>query len=138
MAGLSIYGRSQILAAVFARDLFNSTANFYLALTGVPPMPGHTAAHLDEPTDAAYARQPYGHTSAYWAASGLGTLANAQTITFPAATVDWGLIAGWALCDAASGDGNLWLVGEMAMPARVIVGSPPVTAEIGTLQLVGL
>lgn len=122
MAGLSIYGRAQMLNAVYRRDLFDSAANWWIALTTIVPMAGDTGAHLAEPADPAYVRQPYGHTSAYWDSSGLGTIGNSQLIVYPPPTVDWGMITGWAMVDSVSGDGNLWLVGELLTPARVIAG----------------
>ena len=134
MAGLSIYGRAQMLNAVFVRDHFNSTAQWWLALTGLVPMAGDAGVHLDEPGDPAYVRQPYGCDSTYWEASGLGTIANSQVVNFPTPSVDWGLIGGWALVDSASGDGNLWLIGELIAPSRVLAG-PANAVSIGQYAL---
>jgi hypothetical protein len=136
MAGLSIYGRAQMLNAVFRRDVFDDAADWWLALTTIVPMAGDTGAHLAEPTDVAYARQPYGNTAAYWDASGLGTIGNSQALTYPVPTVDWGVVNGWALVDSADGDGNLWLIGELVTPARVIAGpDAAVVVEAYALQL---
>lgn len=139
MSGMSIYGRSQLLYSLFARDQANYPPYLWLALSGIVPMAGDSGIHLDEPTDPAYGRIRTATTSAWWAPSGSGTLANAQVLSFASPTVDWGLIAGWALVDSASGGGNLYVVGELTTPARVVAGpDAAVVIDIGALQIVQL
>jgi len=136
MAGLTLYGRSQALKALLARDLFDSVSGWWIALSLVVPSPGDAGIHLVEPDDPAYARQSYGFDSSYWGESGLGNFGNLQSVTFPPPSTDWGIVNGWAIVDSASGDGHLWIAGEIVSPQRVVSGpDAAVVVDVGALQV---
>lgn len=82
--------------------------NFYLALiTGNQPGLGIHGNELDEPAPLEYSRGQITNTSGSWSLVN-GTLTNVATITFPVASVSWGTVSYWAICDNAKGGRVLW------------------------------
>jgi hypothetical protein len=135
MAGLSLYGRDQSLAAFFMPDLFDAPALVYVALTLVLPTEGDTGSDLIEPSDPIYLRQPYQIGSEFWGLTGRGGASNLDEISWGVPSVDWGDMRGWALCSDESG-GRTYYLGELNPPLRVIYDPDverPVTAGAGFL-----
>ncbi len=119
MTGVSLYGRSQMLAAFFIPDTFNAPDSVWVALTTEIPAPGSTGDDLVEPDDPAYVRAEYGIGSDFWEDTERGGVQNTDGIYFPTITADWGEVLGWALCDAAT-SGNAYVVGELLTPGRIL------------------
>ena len=102
MAGLSLYGRDQQLAAFFMPDLFDAPPSVWVALTTTVPTIGDTGDNLHEPADGLYAREEYMLGSGAWAPTGRGGVANSADISFGIPGADWGNVVGWALCSGMS------------------------------------
>lgn len=83
-----------------------SPALLYIALLTRNPVFSDTGADLHEPTAASYQRLEVSNSSSNFSVATNGTVVNTQTFGFPTPPEDWGLVRGWALCDAAT-DGEL-------------------------------
>lgn len=75
----------------------------YIALLVTMPSFNDSGEDLNEPTAGDYARLAVDNTRANFSEADNATITNASTFEFPVATNDWGLIRGYAICDAASG-----------------------------------
>jgi hypothetical protein len=117
MAGASLFGRDQLLAAFFIPDSFDPPVLWVALCTSVPAQ-GAGGSDLIEPEDPAYARGEYGVGSDFWQPTGRGGVTNVSGIYYPQLTEDYGEVLGWALCDDAYG-GNAFVVGELATPERI-------------------
>jgi len=89
----------------------------YLGLSTVDPE--DDASGLAEPSGGSYAR--VATAGADWNAASGGSISNAQDITFPEATGDWGTCTHFALFDAASG-GNMLAHGSLASSKHIESG----------------
>lgn len=84
---------------------------YYLALiTGGQPGISSHGSELDEPPFADYARAPVENLSGSWINQPQQALTNIDA-AFPVASVDWGIVRFWALCDQAV-DGRVLLAGD--------------------------
>lgn len=119
MAGLSLYGRDQSLAAFFMPDQFDSPEVVYVAICLSVPTVGDTGDDLVEPSDDQYVRQPYPIGGDYWAFTGRGGVSNTAEVSFGVPSEDWGDVVGWALCTDEAG-GSTYYVGELNNPLRVV------------------
>jgi hypothetical protein len=131
-ATFTMYGRELMLRAMLTPDAFTALGDMQVALTRTVPPANADATQLTEPTVGGYARQVYPALLAYWAPTGFGELYNTQVITFPMITVNWGLVAGWALLDPISG--QCLSVGSVQEPYSTIIGMVP-RLDPGTMQL---
>lgn len=77
-------------------------ANVYIALLRTMPEFGDDGGDLDEPTAAGYQRLEVANTRDNFSEAANGALTNVTTFEFPPAPQDYGLVRGWAVCDAAS------------------------------------
>ena len=107
MAGFTNYLEDKIINHLFGDDTGTSGADHYTAPTTwyvglLTAAPSDSAAGT-EVSGGAYARQ-----SAAWtlASSGTAQASNTASLTFPAATTDWGTVTHAGIYDAVSG-GNL-------------------------------
>ena len=80
--------------------------------------PGDDAAGLSEPSDG-YTR--VATAGADWNASSGGSMSNAQDITFPEATGNWGTVTHFALFDAVSA-GNMLAHGALTTSKNIETG----------------
>jgi len=119
MAGASMYGREQLLAAFFMPELFDAPTDVFVALCLSIPSSGDTGDDLAEPTDPVYVRQPYPIGSSYWGSTGRAGVTNTEELSFGIPSEDWGVVVGWALCSHETG-GKTFYVGELNNPVRVI------------------
>lgn len=81
---------------------------------------------LGEPMLGDYDRVavPLGPT--HWRSSGFGEVVNSQLIQFPMATVDWGLLQGWALLDDPDiMQGETYATGSLQTPFYCRAGMIP-------------
>jgi hypothetical protein len=123
MTAMSDYLENALLNHVFRNTAMTSPTTVYLAL------------FLDDPTDAdvgtevsggSYARQAL----AFNAPSG-GEVELTSSVSFPAATADWGLVTHVGIYDAVS-SGNLLVHGPMSSSTFVANGN---TFSIQTLRI---
>lgn len=130
-ATVSMHLRDLMVKLAFRNDVTPAPpANLWVGLT-YDVAPSNSPGYLtNEPILGGYLRQSYPLASTHWAASGFGEVANIAAITFPEATLDWGLLQGWALYDTSSvGTGKTWASGSLVTPTyveenRTIVVSP--------------
>ncbi len=115
MGSFSDYWENEILDHLFGKSNY-TPPTIYVGLSTADP--GDDGAGLSEPSGNGYARVQTEATDWNVAASGL--LDNANTITFNAATGNWGTLTHFALFDAVSG-GNMLAHG--ALTQTRIVGS---------------
>jgi hypothetical protein len=120
MGGVSLYGRSQLLAAFFIPDNFVAPDTIFVALTTDIVAPGSSGTDLVEPEDDAYVRAEYGIGSDFWGDTDRGGVTNTSGIYFPTITADWGEVVGWALCDQQDG-GNVYIYGELLSSDRIVL-----------------
>lgn len=116
-SGVSDYGAETWLSALFG--VVALPTGYYIALCldeAGAAMDGDMLADL-EPTDTAYARQPYGTGVDEWGANG-PYLTNLLDIEFPTPVEDWGYLTHFALCDSVT-SGQLYAWGEMFNPQYV-------------------
>ena len=125
MAGFTNYLEQKIADHWFGATTYTPPATVYVGLyTTLPDDSGVGGA---EPVGSGYARVSVTNNSTNWRnASHGGTTGsrkyNATTITFPAATAAWGVIAGYGIFDAASG-GNLLAFNAISPTLDVASGS---------------
>lgn len=120
-SNLSDYGASYIAGALFGRAN-TIPATYYFALTSTPPDPSISASFLNEPTGGGYARLAVANNTTNFNAASGGAVTNAVDLTFPIATADWGVVAWYVICDAATG-GNVIMYASFDMPRLIQAGS---------------
>lgn len=139
MAGSkSDYLEKVVLDTFIGGQAYSPPANLYIALfttgtvgetsTGAVP----TAVEV---TGGTYTRVSVANNLTQWpAASGTPTLkSNANTISFPTATADWGTITQWAILDAAT-NGNIYYYGTFDV-AKTILNGDTATLPTGALKI---
>jgi hypothetical protein len=120
MGSFSDYWEDEVLDHLFGKGDY-APPMIYVGLS--KGNPGDDGADLREPTGNGYTRVPT--TEADWNIAAGGVLDNANTITFPSATGNWGTLTHFALFDSASA-GHLLAHGALAQ-ARTISGGDVVT-----------
>jgi hypothetical protein len=97
MGSFGNYLENKLLDHVFGMGARNYTppTNIYVALSTADPL--DTGVGLAQPVGGSYAR--VSTVAADWAVAAAGALSNANPITFPEATGDWGDITHFALYD---------------------------------------
>ena len=114
MGSFSDYLENKILDHIFMKTAFSQPTNIYVALSTTDP--GEDGSGISEPSGNGYARvQTSGDD---WNAAANGHIDNANDITFPEATGDWGTITHFALFDAES-DGNMLAYGELSQSKTI-------------------
>ena len=128
MPGFSDFTESSVLSHLFRTDTFTKPTVMAIALCKDLPVDADTGALTTKEIANAgsYARQTLNPLDANWSytqTSDSGTISNLSTITFPAATADWGWISGVALTSSATfGAGNYFLGGALALPKLISNG----------------
>lgn len=108
---------------------FTPPANLYIALytTGTTSESGTgTNAGAAEVAGGSYARVAVTNNATNWpaaavASNGKTMKSNANSITFPTASADWGWITQWAIVDAATG-GNIYYYGTFDVAKQILFG----------------
>ena len=97
-------GRSMLLKHLFTPDdpLVEPLGTLWLALTNAPLQVSDDGDSLSELVAASYTRVGIGALDEYWTLTSHGVLVNATSVYWPAASDEWGLITGWALCTEAT------------------------------------
>jgi len=114
MGSFSNYLENKLLDHVFMKTAFSQPTYIYVALSTADP--GEDGSGISEPSGNGYARvQTSGDD---WNAAANGHIDNANDITFPEATGDWGTITHFALFDAAT-DGNMLAYGSLSQSKTI-------------------
>lgn len=110
MSAMSDYLENALATHLFGNTNFTRPASIYVALFTAAP---NDSGGGTEVSGGSYARQavPTGASSG-WTITG-GTATNTSSITFPAATANWGTVTHVGLFDAAT-NGNLLFHGALA------------------------
>lgn len=114
MAKFSDYFENVIINHLFRNQPFTPPATLYLGLYTVAPTDEGGGTEV---SGGGYARQPFTLTAPTTA----GVTENADTITFPTATADWGTIVAVGIFDAETG-GNLLMWGNLTTSKTVSTG----------------
>ena len=120
MSAASNYLENKVLDHVLRNTAYAQPTNLYVGL--FTNTSGNAADNLeagtltDEVSGGSYARQ----TASFSAASG-GSSSTSATVTFPAATANWGTITHVAVLDAASG-GNVLFWGAVTTSKTIETG----------------
>jgi len=131
MAGMSDYLENQIIDHIFRGATYGKPAGIHLALFTAAPT---DAGGGTEVAGGAYARVDMvqgdttnvgtgGETTAVASAGTSGQTSNANILTFPAPTANWGSISAIGVFDAAAA-GNLLFWVSLATPKTVNNGDP--------------
>jgi hypothetical protein len=121
MSALSNYLEAALLNLTLRNTPFTAPANVYLALFTSNPT---DAAGGTEVSGGSYARQAVATSSGFTAPATNGSatqVTNANTVTWPAATANWGSVTHFGIFDASSG-GNLLYHGALTTPKTVASG----------------
>jgi hypothetical protein len=120
MSAASNYLENKVLDHVLKNTAYSQPANLFVGL--FTNTSGNAAANLeagtltDEVSGGSYARQ----AGAFSAASG-GSASTSATITFPAATANWGTITHVAVLDAST-SGNVLFWGAVTTSKTIETG----------------
>jgi hypothetical protein len=131
-ASLTDFFENAILNHLFRGTAYTAPATVYVSL--------HTTACTDatpgtEVTGGAYARAAVAAGAGSWTApsAGNGTIANANTISFPTPSAGWGLVTHFQLFDAATA-GNA-LVCQALTTSKTINSGDTVSFAAGSLTI---
>ena len=124
MTAFTNYAETQIINHIFRTASFTKPTTLNLAL--FTAVGDGEAATVTELTGNGYARVACNPLDANWSApvSGNGTTYNVNTITFPAATADWGTITHFGIYDASTA-GNLIIYAPLTIARNITNGSTP-------------
>lgn len=132
MPGFTNYLEATLLDHVFGGRTYTPPATLYVGLSSTAPADDGTG--ITEPTVGGYTRVAIdnGATSTVWNVDGTdGTKTNAEVITFPAATADWGApITHFFIADSATG--GVLAYGALGVAKTIGVGD---TASFGAGSL---
>jgi hypothetical protein len=123
-------GRSRLLQRLFTPDDTTAPAlgTLWMALVNGSVLPTDDGNSIPELAATSYTRVGIGALLEYWTLTAHGVLSNATAVYWPAATTDWGMVSGWALCTAAIGGeviaGGDFLVSIQVAEADVIALAP--------------
>lgn len=98
--GFTTAGVNSALNALLG-DLFGITVPGFFcvgALLKVPDGEGSAESGIEPPMSSGYDRVNVDNTTANWPDAVGGVKTNANSIIFPKATADWGVVVGWSLC----------------------------------------
>ena len=113
MGSFTNYWENKILDHIFGKVNY-TPPTIFVGLSTANPL--DDASGLAEPSGNGYARIQT--TASDWSAASGGSLNNANDITFPQATGNWGIITHFALFDAATG-GNMLAHGVLSQSRTV-------------------
>jgi hypothetical protein len=110
MGSKSNYLENAILNHVLGGQTYTPPATVYVALFTAAP---GEAGGGTEVSGGGYSRVAVANDTTNWPTTTSGQKSNANAITFPQATANWGTIVAWGLFDAATG-GNLLYYGDVS------------------------
>lgn len=119
MSSISNYLEAAILNHIYRGNIggtvFAQPSSLFVALYTSDPTDADSGAEI---TDAAYVRQPVTFGAPVVGVAKT-TIANDVLITFPAATVDWGVVTHFGIKDALTA-GNLLDHGQLTVPKSIM------------------
>jgi hypothetical protein len=125
MAAMSNYLESGLIGHIFRGSTYTAPTTLYIGLVGKYDSGNlESGLYTDEISGASYARVSGGPDASLWNAytvSAEGT-ANTNTLTFPAATSNWGYVSGVFIADGSGTSNNLLLYGALSTPKNVTNG----------------
>jgi hypothetical protein len=141
MSAMTNYLENKIVDHIFRTSSFTKPAGLYIGLyTATPSDTGGGT----EVSGGSYARVLVGPSDTDWmgthgttSGDSVGTNGltdNAQDITFPAPTANWGVISHFGIFDAVSG-GNLLIYGALSTPKTVNDGDAAPKFLAGALDV---
>jgi len=116
MGSFADYLENKLLDHIVGKTAF-TMPTCYVGLSTADPL--DTGAGLAEPSGGSYAR--VATAGGDWNAAAAGAIDNANDITFPEATGDWGTITHFALFDAATA-GNMLAHGSLTTSKHIESG----------------
>ncbi len=140
-ASLSNYAQNLFIDHILRGITASATTptSYYVALYTTPCT---QAGPGTEVSGGAYARQPIARSQAAWTSTqgvaGVpstgtsGTVSNANAITFPTATTNWGIVSHFGIVDTSTA-GNMILCIPLTTPISITIGSSD-SFSIGTLS----
>lgn len=120
------YLRQALINAVLRNTSYTSPATVYVALYTTDPTNADTGTEV---SGGGYSRKAV----TFGAPTAAGATDNTNTVTFDAATANWGTITHFAIRDAASG-GNLLFHAALTNARTVLSGDTP-KFNLGELDL---
>ena len=120
MCSFANYWENEILDHLFMKGAYTALANIWVGLSTAVPL--DDASGLAEPVGDNYSR--VSTAGADWDTASGGALDNANAVTFPEASGNWGTITHFALFDASTA-GNMLAHGSLAVSKSIISGDTP-------------
>lgn len=139
-AAMTDFAENKAVDALLRGQTLGAPATVYVALYTTCPTDSTAGTEV---TGGAYARVAVTSSLANWAgtqsagstvaSSGTtGTTSNNATVTFPAPTANWGVVACFGLTDAASA-GNIWIYSALTVSKTINNGDAAPSFAIGAL-----
>lgn len=113
------YLEDKVLDHVFGETSFNAADDLYVGLSTTTV--SDAGGNITEPSGGAYARVGISNDKTTWTTSSGGSISNAITITFVAATSAWGTITDFFLSDSSAA-GNIYGYGVLGVSKAVSSG----------------
>lgn len=124
MTAFTDFTENEVLKHIFRTGSFIKPTALYVGL--MTAVTAGEAGTITEVTGGSYARVSVPPLDANWAAAtaGNGTTSNVATVTFPAATADWGIATHFGIFDAAT-LGNMLVYALLTTARNITNGSTP-------------
>ena len=120
MAGsFADYLENKALDHIFGETDFDASNNLYVGLSTTTIT--DAGANITEPSAGAYARVEIANNKTTWTTASGGSISNAITITFAAATSAWGTITDM-FCSDSSTAGNIYVYDDLTVSKAVTSG----------------
>lgn len=140
MAGFSDYAESGIVSHFFRTDTLEKPTVIAIALCANIPVDSDTGALTNKElaNTGSYARQTLNPLDANWTYTQVGdsgVISNASTITFTAATADWGWVSGVAIVTSATYGAGNYIVGGAITTPKLIGNGDQLKCNAGDISL---
>jgi hypothetical protein len=120
MAGsFADYAENIVLDHVFGKTTFTASTNLYVGLSTTTIT--DAGGNITEPSGGAYARIAISNNKTTWTTASGGSISNAITITFAAATSSWGTVTDMFISDSSSA-GNIYVYDDLTTSKAVTSG----------------
>jgi hypothetical protein len=120
MAGsFADYAENIVLDHVFGKTTFTAGSNLYVGLSTTTIT--DAGGNITEPSGGAYARVTIANNKTTWTTASGGSISNAITITFAAATSAWGTVTDMFISDSSSA-GNIYVYDDLTTSKAVTSG----------------
>ena len=120
MAGsFADYLENAVLDHVFGKSTLTAGATLYVGLSTTTIT--DAGANITEPSAGAYARVAVTNNKTTWTTASGGSVSNAITITFAAATSAWGTVTDMFLSDSSTA-GNIYVYDDLTVSKAVTSG----------------